>query len=168
MRYLIILLCIFSGLAGFSQTPEIQPPYKRFPTPPPIKILLSDSITLYTKAQLPEQKPILFMLFSPECSHCQHETEELVAHKEELKNVHIVMITFYPLWEMNEFIKNYKLNDMPNVIVGKDIYYTTPSFYNIHNLPFLAMYNSKGNLIDVFEGTMPIDKLIKTFKDFGN
>ena len=104
------------------------------------------------------------MIFSPECSHCQHETEELVAHKDDLKNVQIVMITFYPLWQMNEFVKNYKLDQLPNVIVGRDIYYTTPSFYSVHNLPFLAMYNASGNLIGVYEGTLPLEKLIKVFE----
>jgi thioredoxin-related protein len=164
MKFLIVACLLFTIVTGFGQTPEIQPPYKRFPTPPPIKLLLGDSLTVYTKAQLPEHKPLLFMIFSPECSHCQHETEEMVAHKDELKNVQIVMITFFPLWQMNEFIKNYKLNDLPNVIVGRDVYYTTPSFYNIHNLPFLAMYNANGNLIGVYEGTLPLEKLVKVFE----
>jgi thioredoxin-related protein len=161
--FLLLGLIIMQLGVGAQNTEFSQPPFKRFPTLPPIQILLSDSTTLYTKSQLPENKPILFMLFSPECSHCQHETEELIAHKEEFKDIHIVMITFKPLWEMKDFIEKYKLGDLPNVVVGRDIYYTTPSFYNIHNLPFLAMYDKKGNLIDTFEGTLPIENVLKIF-----
>ena len=164
MKYLLIAVFSLFYVAGSAQN-SIQPPYKRFPTLPPIKILLSDSSSMYTKDQLPQNKPVLFMLFSPECSHCQHETEDLIAHKEQLKDVHIVMITFQPLWEMKDFIEKYKLNELPNVVVGRDIYYTTPSFYNIHNLPYLAMYDSKGNLINVFEGSMPVDRVVETFRE---
>ena len=105
------------------------------------------------------------MLFSPECSHCQHETEELIAHKDELKDIQIVMVTLHPLWMMNEFIDHYKLKELPNVVVGRDIYYFFPSFYNIRNLPFLAMYDKKGNLITTFEGSMPIARVVETFKE---
>lgn len=151
--------------AGYAQADTITAPYKRFPQIPQIQILLSDSTTKFTKAQLPPKKPVLFMLFSPECSHCQHETEELIAHKDELKDIQIVMVTLHPLWMMNEFIDHYKLKELPNVVVGRDIYYFFPSFYNIRNLPFLAMYDKKGNLITTFEGSMPIARVVETFKE---
>ena len=166
MKQLLVSILLLITIHLSAQNGDFsQPPYKRFPTTPPIQILLSDSTSLYTKSQLPQNKPILFILFSPECSHCQHETEELIAHKEELKNIQIVMITFQPLWEMKDFIIKYKLDDLPNVIVGKDIYFTTSSFYSIHNLPFLAMYDKKGDLISVYEGTLPIENVISIFKE---
>lgn len=152
-------------IAAFGQTDDTRiPPYKRFPTLPPIQILLSDSSTIYTKAQIPAGRPVLFMLFSPDCSHCQHETEELKAHMDELKNVEIIMITFHPLWMMKDFIAEYGLKDYPNVVVGKDVNYITMGFYELHNLPYLAMYNAKGNLIEGFEGSLPIPKVIEIFK----
>jgi len=72
------------------------------------------------------------------------------------------MITFHPLWQMNAFVNDYKLKELPNLVVGKDIYYLMPSFYSIHNLPFLAMYDKKGDLISVFEGSMDVEKAIQT------
>jgi thioredoxin-related protein len=164
MKFLIALSLILLSAAGNAQTDTTTAPYKRFPEVPQIQLLLSDSTTKFTKAQLPSKKPVLFMLFSPECSHCQHETEELIAHKDELKDIQIVMVTLHPLWMMNEFIDHYKLKELPNVVVGRDIYYFFPSFYRIRNLPFLAMYDKKGNLITTFEGSMPMAKLVETFK----
>src|SRR5512138_1163450 len=94
-------------ISGFAQNDSTKvPPYQRYPTLPPIKILLSDSSTIYTKAQIPNDKPVLFMIFSPDCSHCQHETEELIAHMDELKDDQIVMITYHPLYMMKDFIAN--------------------------------------------------------------
>jgi len=140
------------------------PPYKRFPTLPPIQILLSDSTTMFTKAEIPEKKQVLFILFDPDCSHCQHETEEIIAHRDEMKNIEIVMVTMQTLTKMKDFISNYKLNELSNVVVGKDIYFFMPSFYMIHNLPFLALYNRKGELINAYEGSIPIPKIIEVFK----
>ncbi len=164
MKYLVALCFCFVSLVSFSQTDSTQPPYKRFPTVPPIKILLSDSSTMYTKADIPKNKAVLLMLFSPDCSHCQHETEELIKHKAELKDVQIVMATLQPLSDMKAFVEHYKLTDLPNVVVGKDIYFFMPSFFNIHNLPFLAMYDKKGQLIGAFEGTIAIPAVAKVFE----
>ncbi len=105
------------------------------------------------------------MLFSPECEHCQHEAEELVAHKNEFRDIQIVMATTYPLWKMNQFITDYKLKEIDNIVIGRDIFYLLPAFFDMRNFPFLAMYNAKGNLIEVFEGGLPIPKVLEKFKN---
>jgi thioredoxin-related protein len=159
----IILACF--TIPGFAQVDSLTPPFKRFPSIPPVQLLLGDSTTLYTKKDIPDNKPVLVMIFSPDCSHCQHETEEILAHKEQLKDIQIIMATFHPLWQMNEFIGNYKLHGQPNIIVGKDLYLLLPGFYALHNLPFHALYDKKGELIKVFEGSMDIEKIIQTFNE---
>lgn len=105
------------------------------------------------------------MLFSPECNHCQHTAEELVKYKNELKGIHIVMSTLHSIAQMNAFAQTYRLKELSNVVVGKDIYFLLPPFYNIRNLPFMAFYDKKGNLISVFEGSMPIQRVITLFKE---
>jgi thioredoxin-related protein len=158
----ILLIGFLSASAQVDSTK--MPPYKRFPSVPPIQILLSDSSTIFTKAQIPADKPVLVIVFSPDCSHCQHETEELIAHRDELKDVEIIMITMHPLWMMKDFITRYQLTSFPNMVVGKDIYYISPGFFDMHNIPFMAMYNKKGDLIMGFEGSLGIEKVIETFR----
>jgi thiol-disulfide isomerase/thioredoxin len=138
-------------------------PYKRFPTVPPFKLLEVDSVSIYTKADLQKNKPVLIVVFSPDCDHCQHETEEIIKHMDELEKVQIVMATMSPFKEMKDFYIKYKLEEFKNIKVGKDFQYVLPSFYNVHNLPYLAMYNKKGELLSTFEGTMKIEDLIKVF-----
>ena len=163
---LLFFSFLFFVLSSFAQSDTTKlPPYQRFPNLPPIQILLSDSSTMYTKAQIPNGKPVLFMIFSPDCSHCQHETEELIAHMDELKNVEIVMITYHPLSAMKDFIANYGLAKYSNIVVGKDVYYITTGFYDIHNIPYMAMYDKKGKLIEGFEGSLPIPKVVEILKD---
>src|SRR6476619_2450389 len=130
MKYWFLnLLFVCLTLGGYAQVDSTTPPYKKFPSLPPVQLLLGDSTTIYSKKDIPGNKPVLVMIFSPDCSHCQHETEEILAHGEQLKNVHIIMATFHPLWQMNEFVTKYKLNEQPGITVGKDIYLLLPGFY---------------------------------------
>lgn len=141
---LLFFVLVFAGLNAFTQIDSTKlPPYQRFPTLPPLEILLSDSSTIYTKQQIPKDKPVIVMVFSPDCSHCQDETKDMIAHMEELKDVHIVMITMQPLWMMKDFIAKYELAKYSNIVIGKDIHYFTPGFYNLRNIPFMALYNKK-------------------------
>ena len=164
-KTVFIFLFLSSFLPGFCQVDSTTPPYKKFPTLPPLQILLGDSTTLFTRQNLPAGKPVLLMLFSPDCSHCQHEAEQMHAHKTELETIQLVMVTMDPLWKMNDFIHTYRLQEIPHIVVGKDIYYTLLGFYNIRNLPFHALYDRKGNLLAAFAGSAELGKLLEQFKD---
>jgi len=71
------------------------------------------------------------MLFSPDCSHCQHTAEEMIKYKDDIRDFQIVMTTLHPLWQMNAFVEKYHLKDLKNVAIGKDLFNIMPSFYNI-------------------------------------
>ena len=164
-KWILSLLIVGSSMAACAQVAgTATAPYKRYPTLPPLQILLGDSTTKYTKDDLPRRKPVLLMLFSPDCSHCQHTAEELLKYKEEIKDIHIVMATLQSISQMNAFVEKYKLKELPNVVVGRDVYFLMPSFYNIKNLPYLAFYNKKGDLIRGFEGSMSIPNILKQFQ----
>jgi thioredoxin-related protein len=163
-RWVLLIGCLLFFGRLMAQLDTARAPYLRFPTHPPMQLLLGDSTTKYTKADLPSKKPVLLMLFSPECSHCQHTAEEMVQQKDALQNIHIVMATLHSISQMNAFAKKYGLDQMPNVVLGKDIYYILPSYYNIRNLPYLAFYDKNGDLIMGFEGAMPLRRVVEVFE----
>jgi thiol-disulfide isomerase/thioredoxin len=165
MKNTLILVLLAFALSASAQQDSIQlPPYKRFPTLPPLQLLLSDSTSKYSKDNLPASKPVMIMMFSPDCEHCQHEAEELVKNKEAFKNIQVVMATTSPLWKMKQFISDYKLSEVPGLVVGKDMYYLLPPFYDMRNFPYLAFYNKKGELISSFEGSMAMESILLIFK----
>jgi len=164
-KWLVSFLLIFAMGSAMAQNTAQEPPYKQFPTLPPLQLLLSDSTTKFTKDDLPKKKPVFFLLFSPDCSHCQHTTEEILKYKDDFKDIEIVMATLNPLWQMNEFIEKYKLKELPNMVVGKDYSYVMPSFFNIKNLPFMAFYNKKGDLISIYEGSLDISRVLTIFDE---
>ena len=135
--FLIIIALLLNSIA-YAQTDSIVAPYKRFPNLPPFKILLTDSSTYFTKDDLDKKKAVMIMLFSPDCEHCQHETEDIITHIDEFKKTQIVMTTMLPFDKMVEFYKKNDLKRFDNIVVGRDIGFYFPVFYDVHNLPFLA------------------------------
>src|SRR4051794_20050797 len=100
MKLFLSFIFFCFGATAYGQKDTILPAYKRYPTLPPLQLLLSDSTTKYTKENVPKKKPVLLMLFSPDCEHCQHEAEQLVANKEAFKDIYIIMAATLPLYKM--------------------------------------------------------------------
>src|SRR6059058_5752539 len=122
MKTLFAVFILSLSFVAHAQPDTAQAPYQRFPHVPPFQVLLGDSTTFYKKESLPQGKPLLLMLFSPECSHCQHTAEQIVKFKDSLQNIQIVMATMFSISQMNAFAETYGLKALPNVVLGKDVY----------------------------------------------
>ena len=158
----LIIFTLSTGFFSIAQTDSLpDAPYKRFPSVPPFKLLLTDSNTHFTKENLSKKKAVMIMLFSPDCDHCKHETEDIIKNIDAFKKVQIIMSTTMPFDKMLRFYNNYDLKRFDNIIMGKDENYLLPVFYDIRNLPFLAFYNKKKELISVFSGALSINKVIE-------
>lgn len=151
-------------MSAFCQPEPVQPPYKKFPTYPPVKLLLPDSVSYFTKESITKKTPVMLMLFNPQCDHCQHETEDLVKNIEKFKDIQIVMATSMPFDSMMNFREKYQLAKYANITVAQDTHFFLPSFFMIKNLPFHAFYDKKKDLITAFEGSMKMEDLLKLFK----
>ena len=99
------------------------------------------------------------MIFSPDCEHCQHETEQLLANIDKFKNAQILMITYLPYNEMIDFYKNYKIANYPEITVARDTKFFFPVFFKVRNLPSIFVYDKKGNFKKNFEGSVKIDSI---------
>jgi len=142
-----------------------QAPYLRFPTLPPFHLLKLDSITYLTKEDVKKNRKTIIMYFSPDCEHCKHEIESFLADWDKFKDIEIVMATYQPFGEMKEFNMHYRIYEHPNIKMGRDEKFFLPPFFKIKNLPYLALYDKKGNLITTFEGAQKIDTLLNAFNE---
>ena len=143
-----------------SQYDSTEAPYKHFKGFPPVTLLLPDSSSQTIKNNLPEKRVVMLMIFNPGCEHCQRETEEPIQHIGEFRKVRIIMASMMSLPDIKSFIEKYQLNQYENIIVGQDTQFFLPIFFRISNLPFLAFYHKKKELISVFEGSLPIEKAL--------
>lgn len=153
---------MFLAMQAVAQS-DITPAYKRFPTLPPMSITTAGG-KLIAKGDIKKNTPVIIMYFSPQCDHCQQQTREMTGRMKDLDPVQIVMASYQPIEEITAFSKTYNLDKYPNIIIGRDAQFLLPPFYNIGSLPFLALYDKKGNLISVHEGNLSVDKLIAAIK----
>lgn len=163
MKYLFILfvLCV-SGKQSIAQTDTAKttPLYAQYPLPQ-FSILLTDSVTWYTKNDLPKRKKTLIMLFSPDCEHCKHETELIKKNISRFSGTQIVMVTPMPFHKMQEFYEHFELHKFKNITVGRDPKFFFSNYFKVHYLPFLAIYDKNYKLLKTFEGSTKWEDLVK-------
>ena len=99
------------------------------------------------------------MVFSPDCEHCQHETKELIAHIDLFKKAQIVMVSPLEYDYIKKFYEEYKIADYPNIIMGRDPGYYFGTFYKVRSFPSIFLYDKKGNFVQKFDGSVPVEKI---------
>ena len=152
----------FISREGFCQADSLAPVYRRFPTIPQFTVYKAPDSTAFSRGDLQKKKPVIFIIFSPDCAHCQSETEALLANIDKFKNTQIVMITYLPYQEMIEFYKKYKIADYPQITMGRDTKFFFPVFFKVKNLPSIFVYDKKGDFKKNFEGSVKIDSVAET------
>jgi thioredoxin-related protein len=170
----LAILAIALGHAASAQKLPNQPatdsananaPFMRFPTIPPLHLLKLDSSSYLSKDDIKKNRKTIIMFFSPDCEHCKHQTEAILADFKDFKDIEIVMATYQPFSEMKDFYAHYHIADHPNILIGRDEKFALPPFYRIRNLPYLALYDKKGKLITTFEGNQKADIILDAFKE---
>ncbi len=151
----LVLFCI----KGFGQADTDTAVYLRFPTIPQFTVYKAPDSTAFSRDDLKKKKPVIFMIFSPDCEHCQHETEELLANIKKFKNTQIVMVTYLPYDEMIAFYKNYKIANYPQITMARDTKFFFPVYFKVRNLPSIFLYDKKGDFKKAFEGSVKIDSI---------
>lgn len=161
------LICAFflsiSILSATAQNDSL-PPYKRYPTVPPIQLQQLDSTTL-TKEMLKKHQPVILMFFSPLCDHCKHQTQDMLARMDDLKKYQIILASYQPADEIEAFYKEFKLEKYSNIRIGRDTKFLLIPFFRMNSLPYLALYDKNGSLVTTFEGNVKVDKLLESFGD---
>ncbi|MEO7961571.1 MAG: redoxin domain-containing protein [Ginsengibacter sp.] len=157
----ITLLFLASILVLFvvAQTNEEKPVYLRFPTVPKFAIYKAPDSTVFTREDLKKNRPVMFMIFSPDCDHCQNETRQMLDNIEKFKNTQIVMVTYLPYEEMIAFYKNYDIARYPQITMARDTKFFFPVFFKVENLPSIFIYDKKQKLRKAFDGDVSIDSL---------
>jgi len=121
-------------------------------------MVLPDS-TAFSKDDLKKKKETIIMVFSPDCEHCIHSTEDLLAHYDLFKNVQIVMGTPLAYEHIQKFWDKYKIADYPGIRVGLDNNYFLGQFYQIHSYPAIFLYDKKGQFKEFFDGSVKWEKI---------
>jgi thioredoxin-related protein len=145
------------------QVDSLPPAFIRFPTIPPFELKTPDDKMLH-REDLAKRQGTLIMYFSPDCHHCQQQVEWLQQDISKFDKYNLVLATYQPMDELKKFIDSYKLSTWKNLYIGRDEKFFLPPYFRIGNMPFIALYDKKGNLLTSFEGTTRVDKLLGGFR----
>jgi thiol-disulfide isomerase/thioredoxin len=162
----IILLASFIGCSIFAlaQTDSSAKALPKFETIPSFTIYTLPDSTVFSNKDLYKNKPFVIMFFSPDCEHCQKEMKELLAYKEELKNIRILMASpgSYPM--IKQFYQDYGVASMPNIKMGHDDNFALGSIFQLRTFPSIFVYDQQGKLSKAFVGNIGVPAILDAAK----
>lgn len=161
-KLFIFCAALFISASAFCQTDsaELQAPYMKYPTIPEFTLYKAPDSTAFNREDLKKKKNTIFIVFSPECSHCQNETEMLTQNIKRFKNTQFVMLTYLPYDEMMDFYNHYHIANYPQITMARDVKFFFPIYFRVRNLPSIYVYNKSGHLVKSFEGDVKPETLL--------
>ena len=117
---------------------------------PPFRILLTSG-NYYGYKNLEKDKGLILIYFAPECDHCRDFIKKLIAGMGDLKKTQIIMVSYLPLPNLQQFAKDFKLDKYPNVKVGTEgNSFLVPGYFKIVKFPFTALFDKYGKLVATY------------------
>ncbi|RFS20960.1 hypothetical protein DVR12_16545 [Chitinophaga silvatica] len=165
MRLRHVFLVIFCCLSIFSQaqtspaSSTTKPAYLQYPIIPAFPMTLPDGHVI-TKNDLKKNVKTLVFVFSVDCDHCKHLTEEMLQNIDKFKNTQVLMVTPFKVDQMKEYYEQYKIKDYPNIIMASEPTRQIMYFYDLHYFPGLFIYDKKHQLVKGLEGDVKVDTLL--------
>ena len=101
----------------------------------------------------------IFVLFQPECDHCQNEAAEIEKHLDRFKAYTLYFISSSPMPQVTMFAQDYKLNDKPKVKFAVTYTESVLNFYGPIPTPSVYIYQ-EGKLINYFNGQTNIENIL--------
>lgn len=162
----ISLLLAFIGIAIIvhAQKDSSAKNLSKFETIPSFNIYIVPDSTSYSNKNLKKNKPFVILFFSPDCEHCQKETKELMAYKDELKDIQILMVSPASYREVKKFYEEYTLSSMPNIKLGQDVNYALGSIFQLRTFPSMFVYDHTGKLAKAFVGNIGVPAILDAVK----
>lgn len=159
MKHLLFTLIICIGGLGLQAQQSTLPPFLKTKKLPEFNILQTDS-TWFTHKELPKADFTIIIYFSPDCGHCQHEAKEMMNYMDSLQHTFILWTSYRDMADIKGFAEEYGFFKHKNLKVGRDPSYGIPSFYQVKYVPFVAVYDKKGDYIKSFEGGVEMADLM--------
>lgn len=137
-----------------SAKPEMsQSPVNEYPD---LMLTLQNGDQLTTKTL---QGKNIFVLFQPDCDHCQHEATEIEQRIDAFKDYTLYFISSSPMPQISKFAADYKLDNKKNVQFAWTSTEGVLNYYGSIQTPSVYIY-SAGRLVRSFNGQTGIENIL--------
>jgi len=151
-KVILIFCLLFAALSySFSQNGKL-PPFR----------IVDVKGNLFRAEDLPFNRPIMIIYFSPECEDCEALISDLLTNINDFRNVSIAMITFLPVDILKSFVLKNHIDQYPNIYSGTegDLFFVR-DYYKVLTLPFVALHNKSGDLLKIYRENFNMDEILK-------
>ncbi|TAD92445.1 MAG: hypothetical protein EAY75_02595 [Bacteroidetes bacterium] len=152
-RYMLLLCCAWMAVVAAEGQTLAQDDSTRIigQALPPLVLLRLDSTEARLGSLRKANQPLVVLYFSPTCSHCQQQTEEITANMGLLKSVNFLLVSAYPLADLRSFEASYGIARFQNMALAHDPTAKLAVFYGLKALPGIFVYNKNGLLVQKFK-----------------
>ena len=120
--------------------------------------LLNDGQVINTM-HINKQKPIVFMLYSPDCEDCQEETQLIINNIDSLKDIEFYFITSDSANKASTFRDYFKLSRFKNITMALDYQYAFYNYFKPIGTPYTILYNQNKSLNRIIIGKTSLTSL---------
>jgi peroxiredoxin len=124
---------------------------------------MQDSI--FTDADLQQNKAVLIIHFHPDCEHCRYEAELISKHINEFKPYRLLLISYAEKDKIKAFAQKYKLYDINNITFLQDKDMVFNNIFGKGGIPNTFIYDKTGKLVKHFKGEVKPETLLKYLKN---
>jgi thioredoxin-related protein len=158
MKRITVAILLFSFLSCHSKWSDARiAAYSKLPS---FDVLLEDSSTHFNTQQIPQGKSTLLIYFSPDCEHCQAQTESLLANIRALKDIQIYFLTAASISELKAFSQTYHLDHYSNITTANDYQYAFFRIFKVTGFPYVVIYDNNRQLVKLYKGETDIHRIV--------
>lgn len=117
----------------------------------------------YSEKDLKEDTRLMIVYFNPLCEVCQNEMKEILSNIDYFNDIQLVMISPSSKEEIVNFVKNYKLNDYPQIKVLHDMNDVFYKEFHAIGYPSLYLYDENQVLLEHFDSHADIAEIKDAF-----
>lgn len=133
---------------------------------PPFKMVQANG-SIFKAQDLPMEKPILIVYFSPECDHCEKLMKEFFKLATSFQKASVAFITYLPVDRVSKFVNDYKLAKHPNIYSGTEgSTFFVRNYYSITEMPFAALYTKNGDVVASYGKNVDLKSLAEKLNGF--
>ncbi len=103
--------------------------------------------------------PLVLILFTPDCDHCQREATDISNHIDLFKDYKLYFVSAQTSAVMNEFAKKYNLLDKSDVVFAQGPILPVIKILRPTSMPTILIYDDEGVLVKRFDGETKVEDI---------
>jgi len=134
-------------------------------TLPAFNFVLPDG-RAFTNKDLPQGKPVFFVLFDPTCPHCQRAVRSIDEQSGAFSKATVCLVSMDTWDKINLFVADYAphLKGMGNVRVMRDPQYLFIGRFKPRKFPAMELFAADGRLLDYEDNAETVFRFVRILK----